>query len=30
MNGLGGQLLVLHHENQLVAVHEHGRGFSDV
>ena len=27
MNGLGRQLLVLHHENQLVAVHEHGREF---
>ena len=26
-NGFGSQLLVLHHENQLVAVHEHGRAY---
>jgi len=27
MNGFGRQLLVMHYENQLVAVHEHGREF---
>ena len=26
-NGFGSQLLVLHHENQLVAVHEYGRAY---
>ena len=26
-NNFGSQLLVLHHENQLVAVHEHGRAY---
>ena len=26
-NGFGSQLLVLHHENQLVAVHEQGRAY---
>ena len=26
-NGFGRQLFVLHHENQLVAVHEHGRAY---
>ena len=26
-SGFGSQMLVLHHENQLVAVHEHGRAY---
>ena len=26
-NGFGSKLLVMHHENQLVAVHEHGRAY---